>query len=138
MKGTYLDGISMASIQRQKMKVLVIDDNLINLKVAERMIQEMGTPVLMNSGEKALAYLKDYSVDLILLDVMMPEMNGFETMEHMNALAIEAPVYFLTADEDENIMEKGEALGVKGIIAKPINRQRFMEVVESIRKGRDE
>lgn len=138
MKGTYLDGISMASIQRQKMKVLVIDDNLINLKVAERMIQEMGTPVLMNSGEKALAYLKDYSVDLILLDVMMPEMNGFETMEHMNALAIEAPVYFLTADEDEDIMEKGEALGVKGIIAKPINRQRFMEVVESIRKGRDE
>lgn len=138
MKGTYLDGISMASIQRQKMKVLVIDDNLINLKVAERMIQEVGTPVLMSSGEKALAYLKDYSVDLILLDVMMPEMNGFETMEHMNALAIEAPVYFLTADEDEDIMEKGEALGVKGIISKPINRQCFMEVVESVRKGRDE
>ncbi len=138
MKGTYFDGISMASIQRQKMKVLVIDDNLINLKVAERMVQEVGTPVLVNSGEKAIAYLKNYSVDLILLDVMMPEMDGFETMEQMNALAIEAPVYFLTADEVEVVMKKGEALGVKGVISKPMNRQCFMEVLENVRKGRDE
>ena len=62
-------------------KILVVDDNVVNLKFVDKMlkINEDYKPVLVPSGSKALQFLSKNVPDLILLDILMPDMDGFET-----------------------------------------------------------
>lgn len=70
-------------------------------------------------------------MDLIILDVNMPQMNGFETLEHIREQS-SAPAIFLTADEGTDVREKGEALGVSHYVAKPFVPQEFRTVIAEI------
>ena len=93
--------------------ILVVDDAEINLKIAEKIISREYSVECVSSGEDCLAYLMDHNPDLILLDLHMPELDGFEVMEKLNASANwkDIPVIFLTADSDHDSEIQGFELG---------------------------
>ncbi len=107
-------------MEEQK-KILVVDDNSVNLKLAEQTLKEFSKPVLVPSGKIALDYLEKNKPSLILLDIIMPEMNGYEVMEKLkaNPLTSEIPVIFLTADLDAETEVKCLALGAMDFVRKP-------------------
>lgn len=127
--------------------IVVIDDDMANLKMAGRILSQNHMRVTaMRSGKALLDYAKENRPDLILLDIHMPEMDGFETMiklremEKRNGLE-ETPVIFLTADEDQASETKGLSLGAMDFIKKPFVPEvltlRVRHTIELIRLQRN-
>ena len=114
-------------------KILVVDDSAINLKMADKVLKENESykPVLVPSGERAFKFLEKNRPDLILLDIMMPEMDGFEVLERLRAdeAAKDIPVVFLTADEEPETRARAEAAGVQDIVGKPFKKEELLSVV---------
>lgn len=112
-------------------KVLVVDDNIINLKMASKILEEVCKPILVPSGEKALKFLSMNRPALILLDILMPEMDGFATLAKIkeNPATADIPVLFLTADNEEATMQRGLEAGVLGFIKKPVTKASMMEAI---------
>lgn len=101
--------------------ILVVDDSTTNLKFVESVLKDTYKLILVKSGEKALQYLVKNTVDLVLLDILMPEMDGFETFEKIKSLELnrDVPVVFLTADVDVDNEIKGLEMGAVDFIRKP-------------------
>ena len=116
-------------------KILVVDDSAINLKMADRVLKEREDcrPVLVPAGERAFKFLEKNRPELILLDIMMPEMDGFEVLEKLREKpdTADIPVVFLTADDEPATRERAEAAGVKDIVMKPFDKAELLEVVAS-------
>lgn len=114
--------------------ILVVDDNQINLTIAGHMLKGAYDVSSAASGEEALSLLDGKHFDLILLDVLMPGMDGFETLakirEHDEWKDI--PVIFLTADADDDTVERAEQNGVRGVVAKPFKKDVFLGKVSEV------
>lgn len=116
-------------------RIIAVDDNVTNLKMVERVLKDKYKLVLVKSGEKALDYLKDNLVDLILLDIVMPEMDGFEVFEHVKKLDnanSTAPVVFLTADTEVGSEVKGLNMGAMDFIKKPFIPEVMINRIQNI------
>lgn len=104
--------------------VVVVDDDMSNLTIAGNVLSKNNMRVTaLQSGQAFLDFMKDNEPDLILMDVKMPEMDGFETLarfRELNGGSFKTPVIFLTADEGEDTETKGLALGAMDFIRKPI------------------
>lgn len=118
-------------------KVLVVDDNIMNLIVAESILEQNGYEISRaESGEECLAVLQKETPDLILLDITMPEMSGFELMEILqkSKKTRKIPVIFLTGDRSEETEEKCFEVGAVDYIGKPfvpaIMLQRVRRTIE--------
>lgn len=106
--------------------ILVVDDNPTNIQVLFDVLSEFGYRVaIAKSGEAALQRLQSYLPDIILLDVMMPGIDGFETCQRLKANpATQAiPVIFMTALSDSVDKVKGLSLGAVDYITKPIQHE---------------
>jgi two-component system, sensor histidine kinase and response regulator len=109
--------------------ILVVDDNLENLRVVSSHLQEKGYHIaLATSGLNALRILEDTKIDLILLDIMMPEMDGFEVCDRImeDPDLKEIPVIFLTAKNNSEDVVKGFRKGGVDYITKPFNREELL------------
>src|SRR5574343_61430 len=108
----------------QKMKVLAVDDNRTNLHILQVFLKKLGHDVILaENGEEALRRFEAESPDLVLLDIMMPIMDGFEAAPRIKAIRAErwSPVIFLSAlNRDENLVEGLDA-GADDYLTKPIN-----------------
>lgn len=119
-----------------KKTVLVIDDDKSNLIMAQRLLSDEYRVAAVNSGEKGFEYLEKNDPSLILLDIQMPQMNGFEVMEKLRAHETwcKIPVIFLTADKSSETEEKCFDMGAVDYIGKPfvpqIMRKRVMRTIE--------
>lgn len=115
-------------------QILVVDDADINLKIAERIINRKYTAICVDSGEEALAYLIDNTPDLVLLDLHMPDMDGFEVMEKMQSSISwrDIPVIFLTADNEHDSEVQGFELGAMDFITKPFVAEVMLKRVERV------
>jgi signal transduction histidine kinase len=107
----------------QKAVILCVDDELIDLSLLEAVLVPRGyQTVLVQDGETALATLRNQQIDLVLLDVMMPDMDGFallrqiKTDRHSSAI----PVLFVTSLQDTDSEIKGLELGAADYLIKPI------------------
>ena len=103
--------------------VLVVDDTSQNLALMRDLLQEHYQVKLAPSGARALQLVATSAPDLILLDIMMPEMDGYEVCRRLKAdpLTAEVPVIFLTALSDQQDEQKGLDLGAVDYIVKPIS-----------------
>lgn len=112
----------MTLFTKQLPRILVVDDEPANLKVMRQVLQECYRLTFARSGQEALTRLEQERVDLILLDVMMPDMTGFELCKLLkdNPSTACIPVIFVTALRDSIDEEKGFALGGVDYIVKPI------------------
>ncbi len=104
-------------------RVLIVDDEVINLKILSELVSEEANVTLAKSGEQALRKAQQYQPDLILLDVKMPGLDGFETLSELrqNPLTSHIPVIFISALADYNNEEKGLIHGAADYIFKPFH-----------------
>lgn len=107
--------------------ILVVDDDVMNLKRTKLILDKHYNLVLAKSGEEALDKLKEESIDLILLDIAMPGMNGIETFKRMKEDKVEIPVIFLTASGDEDDVVAAISLGAVNYLKKPFLPKDLLE-----------
>jgi len=129
-----------------KNTILVVDDDEMNLQMAELILKrEMDVEVVLaDSGYKCIELLqKKLAVDLILLDIQMPRMDGIKTLELIRKREDwkDIPVIFLTAAADRNTVMKAGLLGVDDYIKKPftpadlverVNKAMAMKALDSV------
>ncbi len=112
--------------------VLLCDDDLMNRKVASKILHKEGFYVIeAANGKEALEYLANTSVDLILMDLMMPVLDGYETIKAIKASPALAatPLIIISALSDTDSIAKAHALGVDAYVTKPYNIDTFRQTI---------
>ena len=119
--------------------IIVVDDDVTNLKMAGQILSKNNMRVTaVKSGQALLDYVDEHGFpDLILLDINMPQMDGFETYTNLRKLeetrgTAATPVVMLTADEDKTNESKGFEMGVSDYIRKPFDPDVLVRRVENI------
>jgi CheY-like chemotaxis protein/HPt (histidine-containing phosphotransfer) domain-containing protein len=120
--------------QRRGRTVLLVEDNATNRRVAELFLERAGCGVVAASnGEEALEILRGRTVDLVLMDVQMPVMDGLEATRRIRReipLGGRLPVVGLTASALRDQVEACRAAGMDDVISKPLDRERLEAVIE--------
>ncbi|TSE19391.1 Signal transduction histidine-protein kinase BarA [Tepidimonas alkaliphilus] len=126
------------SSARRPLRVLVADDNPLNLRLATRILREMGhSGMLVSDGHKVLEALQAQTFDLVLMDVTMPGMDGVEALRAWRAReaalgARRTPVIMVTAyDLPEDRRRLLEA-GADGYVAKPLEPERLAAEIQRV------
>lgn len=104
-------------------KILIVDDESSNLKLLQQILKDHYQLIFATNGEKAIAAAKEKEPHLILLDIMMPGMNGYEVCQHLKANKIteKIPVIFVTAMGEVTEEARGFDVGAVDYITKPIS-----------------
>ena len=119
--------------------ILVVDDDLTLLEQAEQILSDNYLVSLANSGEQAIKYLKSgHEADLILLDILMPNMDGFQTLKAIQKLeGWMPPVIFLTSVCGKDSEIKGLDIGAADYITKPFSPQVLLARLKARLNTRD-
>lgn len=117
---------------KQKKHILMVDDVATNLKCAGEVLKSNYEISKAKSGQEALKALPEIKPDMIILDINMPEMDGFETMVKIKEISgyKEIPVIFLTADAEEESRLRGFKLGAVDFIRKPFDPMFLISRIE--------
>ena len=125
--------------------IIVVDDDTANLKMAGHILSKNNMRVTaLKSGNSFLDYVNDNGMpDLVLLDIKMPVMDGFETLGKLRQLEqakglMKTPVIFLTADEDVDTETRGFEVGVSDFIRKPFNPDVLLRRIGNIMSNSQE
>jgi CheY-like chemotaxis protein len=126
--------VNNTKIDYSNKTILVVDDNELNLKVAGRALSDLNVKIEdVLSGREAIDKVKKNKYDVILLDIMMPEMNGEETLVELKKIKdFDTPVVALTADAIQGAKEKYLKEGFDDYIAKPFTRDQIKEKLDKI------
>ncbi|MFZ0248220.1 response regulator [Candidatus Binatus sp.] len=126
-------------------QIMVVDDDQDTVAILAHHLRREGfVPIEANSGAQCLKLVHENEVDVILLDLMMPEMDGFEVVKALrdNAETAEIPIIMITARDDLDARAEGMRLGVSDFLAKPVFRRQLasrvraqLEVVETARNA---
>jgi PAS domain S-box-containing protein len=125
------------STEIKNIKVLVVEDIALNQLLMKTLLDDFGFEQdIAGNGKIALEKLKTKSYDIILMDLQMPEMNGFETTEYIrNTLNSHIPIIALTADVTTVDLAKCKAVGMNDYIAKPVDeRLLYTKIIGLVRK----
>ncbi len=119
---------------KKKPLILIVDDIEANIQLLATMLSDSGFDIgVAYSGVEALDSVSAYKPDLILLDIMMPEMDGFEvaTILKSNNLTKDIPIIFLTAKADISDTTKGFEIGANDYVTKPFQSQELLARVHT-------
>ncbi|MBD2507143.1 response regulator [Nostoc muscorum FACHB-395] len=114
--------------------ILVVDDTTTNLEIVFDILTNVGFKVITeNDGNRALKQAEYQLPDLILLDVMMPGIDGFETCQKLkeNSATCDIPVIFMTANSDTNSKVKGLNIGAVDYITKPFHEEELLARIKT-------
>ncbi|MCM1158712.1 MAG: response regulator [Bacteroidales bacterium] len=118
----------------EKKKIVAVDDSSIVLKMLQKVLEKNYDLHAFSGGMRALKFLKDKTPNLIILDIDMPEINGYEMLkmikekEHLK----DVPVIFLTSNNDKKHVVKAVAGGAKDYVVKPIDADILMDKVRAL------
>ena len=106
-------------------RLLIVDDNIVNLRQAQMLLADNYSVMLAKSGEAALSICAKERPDMILLDVNMPDMDGFETIKRLkqDTELRQIPVFFLTASNSTETEIAALEAGAADFVTKPINKE---------------
>jgi signal transduction histidine kinase/ActR/RegA family two-component response regulator len=111
-------------------KILIVEDNLINQMVTRKIIEKNNyTCTVVDDGFGALRILETETFDLILMDINMPLMNGFETTKRIRQQGIKTPIVALTAFDKDEIKDEAIASGINDIIIKPFEPIKLFSIL---------
>lgn len=117
----------------EKKRIIVVDDDAMSLRRAEFILKKTPHEILTAaSGDECLQILQSTPVELLILDVKMPQKDGIETLREIRSMDgfADLPVIFLTGTEDEEQKQEAEALGAKDFAIKPLKPQELLNQVE--------
>ncbi len=119
------------------MKILLIEDNLLNQKVVMFYLQKLNYSITATTnGNEAIKIIKDNNFDLILMDIMLPERNGYEITKEIRQIEEETkvdkpvPIIALTANTYDNDRDKCLAAGMNEYLEKPFTSQQLIEMIQ--------
>ncbi|MBS3769190.1 MAG: response regulator [Bacteroidales bacterium] len=114
--------------------ILIVDDSGTNLFLLQRLLEDEGYSVIITEDpKKGLDYVDKHSgIRLILLDIMMPQLDGFEFMKRLSdrGKITEIPVIIVTARDDSQSHQKAMDLGAKDYIEKPLNIKKVLDTIQ--------
>ena len=123
--------------EKPRLRILVAEDNPVNQKLAMRLLEKLGyAPVLVESGREALEALKKDEFDLVLMDVQMPDIDGFAATaairEKEKSTGKHLPIVAITAHAMAGDRERCLAAGMDGYVAKPVSQQELNKEIDRI------
>lgn len=126
------EGYTLREVKSLQKKILIVDDEPMNIKMVEVILKDtpMYQVVGATSGMEALKMLDAHEIDLILLDVKMPEMDGFATMELIRQ-KYNMPIVLMTGDRNIETIERATKLGVDDYLTKPFLPLALKEIIHS-------
>ncbi len=129
----YTDNLEVEYALEQNYRVLVVEDNKINQIVTKKILDDNNFPnVIVDNGFHALELLQKEPFDVVLMDINMPAINGFETTKRIRELGITIPVIALTAFDKQEISEQVYAADMNGIIIKPFEPKQLCKMIVSL------
>jgi len=122
--------------ERRPLRILLAEDNLVNQTLASRLLEKHGHNVVTTgNGREALERLENESFDLVLMDVQMPEIDGFEATATIRkkeeTTGTHLPVVAMTAHAMQGDKERCLAAGMDGYVSKPVNAKELLAVVQA-------
>lgn len=115
--------------------VLLVEDNLVNLKLTERLLNDLGFCVVRaTDGKEAIDKFSD-EIDFILMDIQMPVIDGFEASTQIKEMNPEVPIVALTANNIDDIYFKAKAVGIEHFIEKPVKTDKILDLLKKIKKS---
>jgi putative two-component system response regulator len=120
-------------MEKERQKIIIVDDNLVNLTAGKNIMKMFYEVYPLPSAEKLFGLLKHVTPDLILLDIEMPEMDGYTAIKRLKSEAsfADIPVIFLTAKDDEDSELEGLNLGAVDYVRKPFSASLLIKRVET-------
>jgi len=123
--------------EAKPLRVLLAEDNLVNQKLASRLLEKHGYSVVtVEDGRQALGRIEAEKFDIVLMDVQMPGIDGFEATvtirKREEATGTHLPIVALTAHAMPGDKERCMAVGMDGYLSKPLNVKKLLEVVQSV------
>ncbi len=116
--------------QRPFSRVLVVDDVATNQMLVKLLLEKLGAEVeIAEDGAEAVALASEQRFDLILMDVLMPQMDGIEATRRLRAAGVETPVVALTATVTSDDRRRCLQAGCNDFIAKPLDRAKLLDVM---------
>lgn len=143
-KGDMMEGAHMTDKQQEQPNILIVDDTPDNLRLLSSMLSEQGYRIrLAPNGQRALSAIEKVPPDLILLDIMMPDMDGYEVCEKLkaNKSTKDIPVIFISALSEE--FEKTRAFSSGGVdyVTKPFFEKEVLARIQAhleLKRAREE
>jgi two-component system, chemotaxis family, sensor kinase CheA len=120
--------------------IVIVDDDSRNRFALSSYLEGRGMEIhLLDSGFQTIEFLKDNKADIILMDMMMPEMDGFETIQRLksNEQTRDIPIIAVTAQAMKGDREKCLEAGATDYVSKPINMKQLFESIEKLLKTKD-
>ncbi len=122
----------ITTISKDK-KILIVDDSEVIRKFVNNIFTKTHEVIIATDGEQAISSLTQ-KVDLMFLDLNMPNVNGFNVLEFMKKNNIEIPVIIITGIGDESIIQQAESYKILGVLRKPFNEKEVKKLSELIEK----
>ena len=121
---------------RKGAKILVVDDDQTNLKFLREILEDDFTLLAVSTGERALEEMEEFTPEIILLDVMLPGINGYEVCKkiRLNGKLSDIGVILISAKAMLNERQKGYAAGADDYITKPFDHEELLEKVNLLLK----
>jgi CheY-like chemotaxis protein len=121
------------AVRQDTFSILLVEDDAKDQKLISKILVEGGYTIKVASdGIDALMQIAQGKFDLVLSDIHMPNLDGFQLLEQMNQKQIHIPVIFITGNHDENYDIKSQELGAVAYIEKPIQRKRLLQILGKI------
>ncbi|MFV8441832.1 response regulator [Flavobacterium sp. LB2P44] len=125
-----INNIQVDIVSPQPINVLVVEDNHINQLITKKTIEKNNYKCsVVDNGYAALEILNKETFDIILMDINMPLINGFETTRKIRSLGIETPIVALTAFDKAEITEEALSSGINDIIIKPFDSVKLFKII---------
>lgn len=126
-------------LKGEDLRILLVEDNKINQIVTERILSNFGfETIIVESGQEAIAQLTTQDFDIVLMDINMPQMNGFETTRLIREKQLDIPVIALTAFDKQEINDDIINSGMNGVMIKPFEPvvlyKMIMEIISTHKK----
>ncbi|SRR6056297_1466861 len=120
------------------MKILIIDDSTINNILLENILSERGYEIYsILNGNSAIDKIEEVQPDLILLDIMMPEVSGFDVLRKLKENEIQVPVIIISAYDSDKFKKLSKTLGAESYILKPVEADFLVSQIQKVHKSQN-
>ncbi|MEO8238440.1 MAG: response regulator [Flavobacterium sp.] len=114
-------------------KILIVEDNIINQLITKKIIEKNNYKCsVVNDGFSAIDLLQKEDFDIVLMDINMPLMNGFETTKRIRSIGILTPIVALTAFDKDEIADEAVSSGMNDIIIKPFEPEKLFKIINNL------
>ena len=109
----------MAKLIHKQNKILIVDDEIITLKITRKLLTENGYEVdIASSSSEAMNFLSGIHYDLVIVDITMPSISGFDLIQLMQSFDYNVPVIFLSNNDNDWTIEESYNVGAKRFVSK--------------------